>query len=226
MLKAVIFDFDGVIADTEPLHLKSFQITLKEKGLELSEEEYAKEYLAYDDKTFFKELFKNRDYKHDESVIDEFIARKSYHFNSVLHGNILILEGVPEFINILSGRYPLSIGSGALRDEIVEILEYADLRKYFDIIVSTDNVVNCKPDPEVYIKVLDHLNELHFAEDKISADQCLVIEDSISGIKAAHSAGMKCLAITNSYSAAELAEADLVTVSLSAITMKEIEELF
>jgi beta-phosphoglucomutase-like phosphatase (HAD superfamily) len=223
MLKAIIFDFDGVIADTEPLHLKSFQLTLKENGIELSEEEYAREYLAYDDKTFFKELFKDRGFQHDEDILAEFITRKSHHFNNVLRGNILILEGVPDFIDTVSGKYPLSIGSGALRSEIVEILEYAELRKHFEIIVSADDVVNCKPDPEVYLKVLEQLNNI---KDSITADQCLVIEDSLSGIEAAHSAGMKCLAVTNSYNAQKLSQADLITDSLKSISLKQIEEMF
>jgi len=226
MLKAIIFDFDGVIADTEPLHLKSFQLTLKENGIELTDEEYASEYLAYDDKTFFKELFKNRKFDHDENIISEFIARKSHHFNNVLRGNILILEGVPDFIATVSGIYPLSIGSGALRSEIVEILEYAELRKHFEIIVSADDVVNCKPDPEVYLKVLDQLNETGLAKDSISADQCLVIEDSVSGIEAAHSAGMRCLAVTNSYNAEKLSQADLITDSLKSISLNQIEDMF
>ena len=226
MLKAIIFDFDGVIADTEPLHLKSFQLTLEENGIELTEEEYAREYLAYDDKTFFKELFKNRNFDHDEDVISEFIERKSHHFNNVLRGNILILEGVPDFISTVSGKYPLSIGSGALRSEIVEILEYADLRRHFEIIVSADDVVTCKPDPEVYLKVLAQLNEIDSVEDNISANQCLVIEDSVSGIEAAHSAGMKCLAVTNSYNAEKLSQADLITDSLKSISLKQIEDMF
>jgi beta-phosphoglucomutase-like phosphatase (HAD superfamily) len=224
MLKAIIFDFDGVIADTEPLHLKAFQLTLEEDGITLSEEEYNDNYLAYDDKTFFKELLKDRNIEHDGDIVSDYINRKSGHFNNVLRGNILILEGVPDFISKISGKYPLSIGSGALRDEIVEILESVDLKKHFDIIVSADEVVNCKPDPEVYLKVLGQLNESDGAQ--ISADECLVIEDSISGIKAAHSAGMKCLAITNSYSAEDLSKAELVTDSLKSVSISQIEYLF
>jgi beta-phosphoglucomutase len=224
MLKAIIFDFDGVIADTEPLHLKAFQLTLEEDGITLSEEEYNDNYLAYDDKTFFKELLKDRNIEHDGAIVSDYINRKSGHFNNVLRGNILILEGVPDFISKISGKYLLSIGSGALRDEIVEILESVDLKKHFDIIVSADEVVNCKPDPEVYLKVLGQLNDLGSAQ--ISADECLVIEDSISGIKAAHSAGMKCLAITNSYSAEDLSKAELVTDSLKSVSISQIEDLF
>lgn len=226
MLKAIIFDFDGVIADTEPLHLKAFQLTLEENNIKLSEEEYAEKYLAYDDKTFFKELFKDRNFEHDEIVISEFIKRKSYHFNNVLKGNILILEGVPDFISLVSSQYPLSIGSGALRAEIVEILEFMGLKDHFNIIVSADDVENCKPDPEVYLRVLNELNQTADRSEEITAKECLVIEDSISGIKAANSAGMKCLAVTNSYPAQELSEAEIITDSLKNISIKDMENMF
>ena len=226
MLKAIIFDFDGVIADTEPLHLKAFQLALSDNGIELTEEEYSEKYLAYDDKTLFKELFKDREVEHDESTILDFINQKSKHFNGVLKGNILILEGVPEFISEISNVYPLSIGSGALRSEIVEILNYAGLREYFDIIVSADDVERCKPDPEVYLRVLGELNDDVSRAGEILAEECLVIEDSPSGIKAAHSAGMKCLGVTNSYSANELEEAEMVVDSLNNISLRDIEDLF
>lgn len=226
MLKAIIFDFDGVIADTEPLHLKAFQLTLKEKGIELSDEDYFENYLAYDDKTLFKELLKDRNYEHNEAQISELMNRKSEHFENVLKGNILVLEGVPEFISEVSGKYPLAIGSGAIRSEIIDILESGGLREHFEIIVSADEIINCKPDPEVFIEALRRLNNLDSVSEKISPQECLVIEDSTSGIKAAHSAGMKCLAITNSYAAEKLSEAELIKQSLKGIYLEEIEDLF
>ena len=226
MLKAIIFDFDGVIADTEPLHLKAFRLTLREKGIELSDEDYFENYLAYDDKTLFKELLKDRNYEHNEAQISDFMNRKSEHFENVLKGNNLVLEGVPEFISEVSGKYPLAIGSGAIRSEIIYILESGGLREHFEIIVSADEVINCKPDPEVFIEALRRLNNLDSVSEEISPQECLVIEDSTSGIKAAHSAGMKCLAITNSYAAEKLSEAELIKQSLKGIYLEEIEDLF
>ncbi len=226
MLKAIIFDFDGVIADTEPLHLKAFQLTLMENGIELSDEEYFAHYLAYDDKTLFRELLKDRNFEHNEALISDFINRKSEHFENVVKGNILVLEGVVEFISKISGKYPLAIGSGALRGEIVEILESLGLGERFEIIVSADEVINCKPDPEVFLEALRRLNNLDSVSEAILSHECLVIEDSTSGIKAAHAAGMKCLAITNSYSAEKLSEAESVKESLKGISLKEIEDLF
>ena len=226
MLKAIIFDFDGVIADTEPLHLKAFQLTLREKGIELSDEDYFENYLAYDDKTLFKELLKDRNYENNEAQISDFMNRKSEHFENVLKGNILVLEGVPEFISEVSGKYPLAIGSGAIRSEIIYILESGGLREHFEIIVSADEVINCKPDPEVFLEVLRRLNSLDSVSEAILSHECLVIEDSTSGIKAAHAAGMKCLAITNSYSAVKLSEAELIIESLKGLSLKDIEDLF
>ena len=225
MLRAIIFDFDGVIADTEPLHLKAFQLTLGENDIELTDEDYFSNYLAYDDKTLFKELFKDREFEHDDAMISDFINRKSVHFGNVLKGNILLLEGVSEFILQISGKYPLAIGSGAMKSEIVEILESAGLRGHFPIIVSADQVINCKPDPEVFIEALKRINNSS-SDSKILPGECLVIEDSTSGITAAHSAGMKCLAITNSYSAEKLANADMIKDSLINVTVDDLNNLF
>ncbi len=131
-----------------------------------------------------------------------------------------------KFISKISGKYPLAIGSGALRGEIIEILESVGLRGSFEIIVSADEVINCKPDPEVFLEALRRLNNLDSISEAILSHECLVIEDSTSGIKAAHAAGMKCLAITNSYSAEKLSEAESIKESLKGISLKEIEDLF
>src|SRR3989337_2591889 len=187
MLRAIIFDFDGVIADAEPLHLKAFQVVLSEEGINLS----------------------NKDY-------DEFIRE-----------NLVIFPGVVDFIKKAYGKYALAIASGALRHEIEFILECAGIRKEFNIIVSAHDVENCKPNPEVFVKVLERVNKLSSPKSGIiHPSECLVIEDSIAGIKAAHSAGMKCLAVTNSYSPEKLSEADMIVKSLEEVKIEDIEKLF
>lgn len=226
MLKAVIFDFDGVIANTEPVHMRAFQLTLGEDGITLTEEEYYSDYLAYDDKMLFKTVLKDKEIAHDESVIHELMERKSGHYESIIKDNIEILPGVKDFIGKLSGKYRLAIGSGALRREIADILEFAGFEDYFDVIVSAEDVENCKPAPDVFIEVLRRLNALGSRPDKISPDECLVIEDSVSGVEAALSAGMKCLAVTNSYSAEELSRADMVKDSLKGLNSEELTALF
>lgn len=225
-LKAVIFDFDGVIADTEPVHLGAFQRTLEGLGIRLTEEDYYARYLAYDDKTFFKRFLGDRGYKHEESLIAELIERKSGHYDDLIRGNIEILPGVRSFIEKITGKYRIAIGSGAMRGEIVDILEFADMGRYFEVIVGAEDIENCKPAPDVYLEVLRRLNESATAADIISAGECLVIEDSVSGIKAALAAGMKCLAVTNSYSAEELTHAHIVRESLDGVGPEDLNALF
>ena len=226
MLKAVIFDFDGIIANTEPVHLHAFQLTLGERGIPLTEEDYYANYLAYDDKTFFKRVLEDRGYKHDEVLIAEMMAGKSGFYDDLIKGHIEILPGVKDFISRIEGEYRLAIGSGALRDEILHILNFAGIKKYFEVIVSADDIVNCKPAPDVYIEVLKRLNAVRPGAGAISSGECLVIEDSVSGIKSALSAGMKCLAVTNSHPAKELTQAHMVSDSLKEIGPEDLKRLF
>lgn len=225
-LKAVIFDFDGVIADTEPIHLGAFQRALDGLGMELSEEDYYSNYLAYDDKTFFRRFLLDRGFKHEDSLISELIGRKTGHYYDLIKGNIEILPGVRDFLQRTAGRYRIAIGSGALRGEITDILEFAGIGGYFEVIVSAEDIEDCKPAPDVYLEVLKRLNASSPTGEALSAPECLVIEDSLSGIEAAISAGMKCLAVSNSYAPDELTRAHMVKDSLAGVGIEELNRLF
>ena len=225
-LKAVIFDFDGVIADTEPVHLGAFQRTLGGLGMELTEEDYYANYLAYDDKTFFRRFFLDRGFKHEDSLITDLIGRKTVHYYDLIKGNIEILPGVRGFLELIAGRCRIAIGSGALRGEITDILEFTELDGYFEVIVSAEDIENCKPAPDVYIEVLRRLNAISITGEAISPEECLVIEDSLPGVEAAISAGMKCLAVSNSYAPEELARAHMVRESLAVVGIDDLNGLF
>jgi beta-phosphoglucomutase len=225
MLRAVLFDFDGVIADAEPVHMRAFQEALQEVGLSLSKEEYYDRYLALDDKTFFATLFKDRGQRLDKALAKKLLNNKSRYYDEFIRENIVIFPGVQDFVKNLHKKYALAIGSGALRHEIEFILEYAGIREEFTVITSAEDVINCKPDPEVFIKALEGINASLTSHARIYPQDCLVVEDSIHGIKAAHSAGMKCLAVANSYPAGKLSEADIVAYGLSEVKIKEIEYL-
>lgn len=225
MLKAIIFDFDGIIAHTEPFHLKAFQLTLEPRGVVVSDEEYYEKYLAYDDKTFFRVLFDDRGIGHEEDSLAELLEIKSSHYDKLIEGNIELLPGALQFIKSAAQRYPLAIGSGALEKEIRQVLSHADIESLFKVIVGADFIERSKPAPDVYIEALSQLNA-EFPETGILSSNCLVIEDSISGIEAALSAGMKCLAITNSYPGDKLTRAGLIKDSLEGIDLSEIKSLF
>lgn len=215
MIKALIFDFDGVIVDSEPLHFKLFQRVLEDEGIYLSEEDYISKYLAFDDKTFFFRALNDRGkYKSADQIL-KLINKKSKMFETLIETEIKVFPGVLKFLKAVNGKYPAAIGSGALRSEIVLILEYTQLAEYFDFVVSADEVVKCKPDPEVYLKVLNEFNIQR--RKKLLPKECLVFEDALHGIAAAKSAGMNCVAVSNSYSKDEIKDADFVISSFDKI---------
>ena len=214
MLKAIIFDFDGVIADTEPVHLRMFQKVLAEEGITLTEEEYRQKYLALDDKGCFSAVLSDNEREVDKKLVEDMIRRKSVYFDEYVNNNIIIFPGVVDFVKQVAQEHLLAIASGALRHEIEFGIEAAGIRREFQAIVSAEDVEKGKPDPEPFLKALRKLNGIFGNSPTIQPSECLVIEDSLHGIAAAHEAGMKCLAVTNSYSANELSEADWVTDSL------------
>ncbi|NIP29836.1 MAG: HAD-IA family hydrolase, partial [Candidatus Dadabacteria bacterium] len=189
MIKAVIFDFDGVIADTEHIHFEAFKNVLNMQKYDITESEYYSEYLAYDDKTFFSKYYENNGYKLDSKLLNRLVKKKSQEYDALIEDNIRVYPGIVDFIKLLSGRYTLAIGSGALKKEIVQILQVVNLADLFKIIISADDISECKPNPEVYNTVLARLNS---NRDKIiRPEECIVIEDSVYGIRAAKGAGMK-----------------------------------
>lgn len=228
MLKAVIFDCDGTIADVEPVHLKAFQAVLDEEGVTLSDKDYYARYLALDDKTCFAAVLKNNGMSFDKTLIDELIIRKSRSYDKLVKNHLVIFPGVESFVKRLRGeKYFLAIGSGALRHEIEFILEYGGIRDEFDAIVSAENVENCKPHPECFITALRQINKINSSQQEtVHPYECLVVEDSVAGIKAAHYAGMRCLAVTNSYPREKLSDADMIVASLEEVRIENLEKLF
>jgi len=226
MLKAIIFDFDGIIAHTEPVHLKAFQATLGDYDMDITEEEYFEKYLAYDDKTFFRKLLQDREMDYEEPILMEMMRVKSAHYDELISGNIQLLPGVQEFVKSAGLKYPLAIGSGALGREIRQILIYSGLESYFKIIVSAEDVERSKPAPDVFIEARSRVNQAFSGAGVIFSENCLVIEDSVFGVEAALAAGMKCLAVTNSYPVIKLSRAQLIKDSLQGLGLDELEALF
>ena len=223
MLKAIIFDCDGVIADTEPLHLAAFKQTLADEGIHLTDKQYYEEYLALDDRGCFKKAYSHYTKKLSARKLAALIARKSQYFEPVLEKNLKLLPGVAEFIKTASQSYPLAIASGARRQEIELILNYGQLKDYFQVIISTEDVVNGKPHPESFLRACENVKRIDYS---ITPASCLVIEDSFHGVHAAKAAGMKCLAVTNSYAREHLSEADLIVESLVGLSLGQLQTLF
>ncbi len=224
MLKAIIFDCDGVIADTEPIHMSAFGRVLAEEGITLVEEDYFAHYLAFDDRGCFTRAFGERGEELLTDQLGELIKRKAGYVEQAMRSSLQLLPGAADLIRLAAQKYPLAIASGALRAEIDTIVNHGGLRDCFRAIVSAEDVPRSKPYPDPFLKALDLLNLP--AIDPIDTSECLVIEDSVHGIRAAHQAGMQCLAITNSYPREKLIEAQMVVDSLLGLSLKEVESLF
>ncbi len=225
VLRAIIFDFNGVLVDDEPIHLEMFQEVLREKGLTLTEKEYYERYLGLDDRGCFKLIFRDHGMSLDENALAELIRQKAACYRAAVQKRIIVFPGVKELIPTLSRRFRLAVASGALRSEIDMILEGITLKKYFQVIVSTEDVSEGKPSPEIFVKALALLNQGERNTESIGRSECLVIEDSKEGILAARRAGLKCLAVTNSHPAEELTDADAVVGSLQEVTIPYLEKL-
>ena len=221
---AVIFDFDGVITDSEILHLRAFNHVLGRFGFQIAKEDYYQAYLGFTDVDCFKALADDGKIHLDQGVLEELIERKNRIFEELVKTDGGIIDGVRDFLYMLrAGSVPIAICSGALLAEIELILERARLRDYFEIIISAEHVSKGKPDPQGFLLSLERLNTNR--PDRITPGKCIVIEDSHWGLHAAKSAGMRTVAITNSYDAEQLAMADKVVGHLSELSMSELEKL-
>jgi HAD superfamily hydrolase (TIGR01509 family) len=223
MLKALIFDCDGVIADSEPLHLAALQRALSEEGITLTEETYYREYLALDDRGCFTKAFNDDGKALTAEKLRELIERKAARLEPVMREHLRIFPGVAEFIRTAAACYPMAVASGALRHEINLILEFAGVRDCFAVVVSAEDVTRGKPDPEAFRKAHAALSASQAGG--IAAAECLVIEDSLHGVEAGKRAGMAVLAVTNSYSRQRLQAADLVIDSFDELALSDLERL-
>ena len=220
-MRAVIFDFDGVIADTEPLHFEGLRRTLAEIQITLTEKDYYTDYLGFDDRGCILEALRINHRPVSSSLVQDLMAKKAIAYMASIKEHLVIFPGVRAFIEEAAAIYPLAIASGALRPEIELVLEQIGLRKAFGHITSAEDVANGKPHPEPFLQALAGLNRQQSGSARPTSS-CLVIEDSRPGIRAAKAAGMRVLAVANTHTAQELHEADAITMSLSETRLDEI----
>ncbi len=225
MLRAVIFDFNGIIVDDEPLHFELFQNVLGEEGIPLTEQDYYARYLGFDDRGAFIAGYRENNRSLSEQKLAELIDRKAAYYQDAIRNHVAIFPGVKTLVADLAQTLPLAVASGALRNEIETILATAGLLSYFRAIVSAEDVKQGKPEPEIYLKALAALNATVIDGRPIGAADCVVIEDSKEGIRGARRAGMRCLAVTNSHPAELLGEATAVVKSLEDVKLNFLQNM-
>jgi beta-phosphoglucomutase len=222
-LQAIVFDFDGVIANSEPIHLRAFQLTLAPEGIELSPADYYEHYLGYDDVGLLEALGRDRGIPMGGDRVTALVARKGERMQELLRSGTVLFPGATEFIREAAAAVPIAIASGAMRHEIDEVIEAAGVAELFTTIVAAGDTPQSKPSPAPYRLALERLR------DTIGRDldprRSVAIEDSKWGLESAHGAGLRLVGVTNSYPAHELTGAELVVDSLTALTLPALDRL-
>jgi beta-phosphoglucomutase len=217
VIKAIVFDFDGVLADSEPLHLRSYQTVLSPLSIALTAEDYYTRYLGYDDESVFTKLAATHGVALDDRRLQALIDGKARVFDAAIESGEILYPRAAACIARMASRYPLGIASGALRHEIEAILRGANLLHHFRFIVASGDTAQSKPAPDPYRRAA----ELH----GFAPVECVAIEDSQWGIASAKSAGLACVGLTSTYTGSHLTGADRIVASLDEFTPALVESL-
>ena len=221
-IRAVLFDFNGVIIDDERVHLELFQEILERHGVRLDEALYWKEFLGMDDRGAFSGAWAHyRGENPGEELLGNLIREKAFLYSNRLEKGLPLYEGAVSLIRTLAKELPLGIVSGALRQEILRTLSIAGLDGLFGFVVSAEDTLRGKPDPEGYIIGFDRLQKSGFVG---SPPNVLVIEDSVQGVDAALQAGMKTFAVGHTYPPEALGAADRVFGHIREIRLEDVRQ--
>ncbi len=213
-MTATLFDFDGVLVDSEPVHLAAFNDVLAPYSIQIGESEYGERYMSLDDAGVFRAILSRGGRTLREEEVRTLVAAKNPRFMARFEEGFRVFSGAVELVKRRADRGPLAIVSGALENEIVFALEKMGVRGAFGIIVSADRAPTSKPDPGPFLMALSELQKGGYRGKSVA------IEDSAGGVTAAKRAGLRCVAVTHSSSAAALvaAGADAAVGDLASIT--------
>jgi beta-phosphoglucomutase len=209
-ITTVVFDFDGVLADTERLHLRAFQEVFTTRGWTLDESAYFDQYLGYDDRGLVLAFGDDHSLGLTSGDVKTLVADKGQVFAAHVATGDVVFPGTRACVERMAARFTLGIASGALKDEIITILEAADLLQFFPVIVAANDVTACKPAPEPYLTAAQRLG--------VIPASCAAVEDSAPGLAAARTAGMYTIGITTTTPAELLTLADRVIRHLDELT--------
>lgn len=217
MIKAIFFDFNGVIIDDETIQMKAYQEVLRGHDINLAEEWYF-DALGMDDRTFVRAIFERGGKPLSDAVLESVLAAKIKIHRTMIE-ELPLFPGVLTFLKATARHFSLGLVSMADKNEVRYVFERANLTPLFSVIVTAGDVTVCKPAPDCYVCGLTKLNERRRQERLLPllASECLAIEDSPPGIESARAAGMRTLGITNTVEEGALraAGAEVVTGGLA-----------
>lgn len=230
-LKAVIFDFDGVLVDSEPLHWQAFCEVLKPLGLAHSYDVYVERYIGFDDRDAIRAIFRDAGRLLDNDRFDQLVRAKEAAFWKIVEKGVVPFPGAKELVDeLLQAGLPLAIASGAKGNEIRRILDSCGMRHAFPVIVSADDVAAGKPHPETYQRAVAGLFSRYPAlrsdpgSDGTSPQGIVVIEDTPTGIQAARSAGLVVVAVGHTHPVSELHQAHRAVPHIADLSLARLRE--
>ena len=223
MLRAIVFDFDGVIANSEPLHFRAFRDVLAEHSVDLTEVDYYTRYLGYDDLGAFRAIARDRGRAWSVPELSALVETKAARMEALERDASVLFPGAADAIRRAAEAVPIAIASGALGAEIHRVLEGANLTRHFAAIVAAEDTPAGKPAPDPYRLAVRLIAEAIGRE--VAATECVAIEDSRWGIESARTAGLRAVGVTSSYAASELPGADLFIGSLAELDVEALRRL-
>ena len=215
-LRAIVFDFDGVIANSEPLHFQAFRDVLAGEGLALSERDYYDRYLGFDDVGVFRAVGV------EAMRIDDLLKQKAARIEALERDVSILFPGAAAAVRRLAATVPLAIASGAIGAEIRRVLEREQLSQFFVAVISADDTPKSKPAPDPYLHAVARLDAA--CGGHLLPRECVAIEDSRWGLESARTAGLRTVGITHTYAAGTLV-ADLVVDALDRLEIGSLRSI-
>lgn len=205
MIKAILFDFNGVIIDDEPIQMRAYQELLAAEGVELSDEDYAASH-GMDDRTFVRAAYERRGKSVDDDKMNSIIDRKFAKWSEIVGDDLPLFPGIIDFVEKAAQEFAVGIVSMEHGDQIRHVLDRAGLADKVSVIVSSGEVTACKPDPQCYRAGFKAIDQVRMSAGHLPMrhDECLVIEDTVPGVQAARGADLPVLGVTNTVSAQAL----------------------
>lgn len=221
MIDALVFDFDGIIVDSEPAHYRAFAEILALQGIEMTYDDYLRSFIGYDDRDALRVAFATAGQPLNETALPDLCKAKAEAFDAIVRKGLDTYPGVVALIESAAREVPVAIASGAIRADIDLMLQGVAggrVTSCFSAIVTADNVSRSKPDPETYAVAALHIG--------VHPQHCLAIEDTSTGVTSATDAGLRTLAVTNTCGPDLLTNAERVIETLKGVDLAVLRQWY
>lgn len=224
MVRAVLFDFDGVLVDSERLHYEALVHALRERGMDLSWDDFKEGCIGVPDRDAIKWALRCNEKDDDDEKVSEILRRKTEIYDAWLADRLPAVDGMVDVVRALAQKFVLAVVSGSPRYQIETVLSREGVGELFSVVIGCEDYQKGKPDPAPFLLAMEKLNE--FVSPPLRPHECLVVEDSPAGIQSARKAGMKCIAIRSYYDNEALKDADLIINDLKELLLPKVWDRF